>query len=572
MTSKIFINYRRDDSIGTAGRLHDRLAQTFGRKNLFMDVDHIPAGVDFVNHLNSQVSGCDIFLVIIGPHWLNAQDDHGRRRLDNPDDFVVVEIAAALARNICVIPVLVDGAPVPRADELPDAIKPLVRRNAVEVRNTQFGRDAEALVDKIREALGGPRPAAELWPSLPSAAARLMGPGRWRSVVASAAPLLVVGWMGYQVGVPTSSAWTPRTERPDAAASEKAKAADEARRKAEDAERQRQATLRAEEERKAKEAAEADAKRKAEDAERQRQATLRAEEERRAKAAAEADAKRKADEAERQRQATLRAEEERRAKAAAEADAKRKADEAERQRQATLRAEEERRAKAAAEADAKRKADEAERQRLAEADRLVRQSRVEFSDGDYNRAIATASEAMRLDPKSTLAFLSRGDAYMKKGDDDRAIVDFNEAIRLNPKFAHAFEHRGFAYGHKNDVDRAIADFNEAIRLDPNNAVQLSNRGNAYIKKGDNDRAIADYNEAIRLDPTLARAFTGRGFAYMRKGSNSQAMADYSEAIRLRPDFAAGAYCNRGRLKLQLNQASGNSDIAKARQLGGSDCR
>jgi tetratricopeptide (TPR) repeat protein len=509
MTSKIFINYRRDDSIGTAGRLHDRLAQTFGRKNLFMDVDHIPAGVDFVNHLNSQVSGCDIFLVIIGPNWVNAQDDHGRRRLDNSDDFVVVEIAAALARNICVIPVLVDGSPVPRADELPDAIKPLARRNAVEVRNTQFGRDAEALVDKIREALGGPRPAARLWPSLASAATRLMGLGRWRSVVASAAPLLVVGWMGYQVGVPTSSAWTPRTERPDAAAPEKVKAADEARRKAEDAERQRQAAL--------------------------------------------------------------RAEEERRAKAAAEADAKRKADELERQRQATLRVEEERRAKAAAEAEAKRKADEAERQRLAEADRLARQSRVEFSDGDYNRAIATASEAMRLDPKSTLAFLSRGDAYMKKGDDDRAIADFNEAIRLNPKFAHAFEHRGFAYGHKNDVDRAIADFNEAIRLDPNNAVQLSNRGNAYIKKGDNDRAIADYNEAIRLDPTLARAFTGRGFAYMRKGSNNQAMADYNEAIRLRPDFAAGAYCNRGRLKLQLNQASGNSDIAKARQLGGSDC-
>jgi Flp pilus assembly protein TadD len=121
------------------------------------------------------------------------------------------------------------------------------------------------------------------------------------------------------------------------------------------------------------------------------------------------------------------------------------------------------------------------------------------------------------------------------------------------------------------VDRAIADFNEAIRLEPNNAMQLNNRGHAYIKKGDYDRAIADYNEAIRLDPTLARAFNGRGFAYMRKGNNQQAMADYSKAIQLRPDFAA-AYCNRGRLKLQLNQASGNSDIAKAGQLGGSDCR
>ena len=194
MAGKIFINYRRDDSIGTAGRLHDRLAQSFGRKNLFMDVDHIPAGVDFVNHLNSQVSGCDIFLVIIGPNWLNATDDHGRRRLDNPDDFVVVEIAAALARNICVIPVLIDGAQTPKADKvLPDSIRPLVRRNAVEVRNTQFGRDAEALVKKIREALAGPRPVAKLWPSLASAAARLMKPRRWRSVFASAAPVLIVG-------------------------------------------------------------------------------------------------------------------------------------------------------------------------------------------------------------------------------------------------------------------------------------------------------------------------------------------------------------------------------------------
>ena len=85
---KIFINYRRDDLIGTAGRLHDRLAQTFGRKNLFMDVDHIPAGVDFVDYLHSQVAACDVFLAVIGPNWLDAKDDDGRRRFDNPDDFV----------------------------------------------------------------------------------------------------------------------------------------------------------------------------------------------------------------------------------------------------------------------------------------------------------------------------------------------------------------------------------------------------------------------------------------------------------------------------------------------------
>ena len=76
-----------------------RLAQTFGRENLFMDVDHIPAGVDFVDYLPSQVAACDVFLAVIGPNWLDAKDDDGRRRFDNPDDFVTIEIAAALARK-----------------------------------------------------------------------------------------------------------------------------------------------------------------------------------------------------------------------------------------------------------------------------------------------------------------------------------------------------------------------------------------------------------------------------------------------------------------------------------------
>jgi TIR domain len=152
MAAKIFINYRRDDSAGTAGRLYDRLAQAFGRKNLFMDVDHIPAGVDFVDYLSAQVSACDLFLVIIGPNWLTAKDDHGAPRLQNPNDFVATEILAALERGIRVIPVLIDSAKMPSAAVLPELLKPLHRRNAVEVRNSHFGRDAEALVQRIREA------------------------------------------------------------------------------------------------------------------------------------------------------------------------------------------------------------------------------------------------------------------------------------------------------------------------------------------------------------------------------------------------------------------------------------
>src|SRR5262249_57118318 len=104
MTGNIFINYRREESGHFAGRLHDSLALKFGRNRLFMDVDNIPVGRDFEEYLKSQVGACDAMLAVIGPDWLTAQDETGQRRLDNPEDFVVVEIAAALARNIPVVP------------------------------------------------------------------------------------------------------------------------------------------------------------------------------------------------------------------------------------------------------------------------------------------------------------------------------------------------------------------------------------------------------------------------------------------------------------------------------------
>ena len=284
MAGKIFINYRRDDSAATAGRLHDRLAQTFGRKNLFMDVDHIPAGVDFVDYLPSQVAACDVFLAVIGPNWLDAKDDDGRRRFDNPDDFVAIEIAAALARNIRVIPVLIDGARTPKADKLPDSIKPLVRRNAVEVRHANFGRDAESLITKVREALKTARPVTRRWPFTTSVAERLWAR---RMVAGGATALLLVGWIGYQMGVPV---WVPSMQRmqraeqagllkaPSAVEEAKQQATPplsarvpavvaltdaEAKRKAEEAEQQRLAAAKAEEERKAK----AEARAKAEEAE-----------------------------------------------------------------------------------------------------------------------------------------------------------------------------------------------------------------------------------------------------------------------------------------------------------------
>src|SRR6516164_8905268 len=109
---KIFISYRRDDSAGHAGRVHDKLEGKFGRARLFMDVDTIPLGRNFVKAISEKVAQCDVLLAVIGPNWLTIRDEEGKRRLDNPNDFVRVEIGVALKRDIPVIPVLLDGAKI----------------------------------------------------------------------------------------------------------------------------------------------------------------------------------------------------------------------------------------------------------------------------------------------------------------------------------------------------------------------------------------------------------------------------------------------------------------------------
>src|ERR1043166_4935681 len=94
--TKIFISYRRDDSEGVAGRLFDRLATQFGREQIFMDVDAIAPGEDFIDVIERAVTSCDVLIAVIGRGWLEARDQDGRRRIDNPEDFVRVEIVAAL--------------------------------------------------------------------------------------------------------------------------------------------------------------------------------------------------------------------------------------------------------------------------------------------------------------------------------------------------------------------------------------------------------------------------------------------------------------------------------------------
>jgi hypothetical protein len=131
MSGQIFISYRRDESRWSARSLCDRLAARFDRNQIFMDIDAIALGEDFVKAIENRVGECDVLIAIIGAHWLTSTDGQGGRRLDNPEDFVRMEIATALRRNIRVIPVLVDGALMPQSADLPDDLKPLIRRYAL---------------------------------------------------------------------------------------------------------------------------------------------------------------------------------------------------------------------------------------------------------------------------------------------------------------------------------------------------------------------------------------------------------------------------------------------------------
>lgn len=147
---KVFISYRRDDSAFPAHLIYQRLASDFDRGSVFIDVDTIPPGIDFRDHLNQAVGHCDILLAIIGKHWLNAQNADGTRRLADPQDFVRIEIQAALQRDIPVIPVLLDGAEMPTEGSLPEDLAQLAYRNAVQV---YAGRDFDSHVDNLVERL-----------------------------------------------------------------------------------------------------------------------------------------------------------------------------------------------------------------------------------------------------------------------------------------------------------------------------------------------------------------------------------------------------------------------------------
>jgi len=144
--ARVFISYRRRDNAYVAEMLRDAVEERFGRNEVFFDLDNIPFGVDFREYIANAVGSCDVLLVVIGDQWLHLTGDDGKRRLDNPSDYVRVEIESALKRDIPVVPVLIEDARMPSETDLPEPIKAMAFRNAAEIR---AGRDRKQQIARL---------------------------------------------------------------------------------------------------------------------------------------------------------------------------------------------------------------------------------------------------------------------------------------------------------------------------------------------------------------------------------------------------------------------------------------
>jgi len=153
--SSIFISYRRDETRDVAGRLYDRLTTIFGKDKVFRDIYTIPGGADFPSWIEEAVASAKVVIVLIGESWATIEDSQNRRRIDNPADWVRLEVAIALERDTLVVPVLVEDARMPAESKLPDPLRKLTRHHAIELSDRRFESDVEELIKVLRERVPG---------------------------------------------------------------------------------------------------------------------------------------------------------------------------------------------------------------------------------------------------------------------------------------------------------------------------------------------------------------------------------------------------------------------------------
>ena len=189
MAGRIFVNYRRDDSASHALNVAQYLEATFGKRNVFLDIDRMRAGQSFPTVLKERLSASKVMLAIIGPSWIELKGENGQRRLDDPSDWVRLEIATALQSGTVVIPVLVGGASLPRKGDLPPDLQPLTDQHAVTITTNGFRNEMAGLARDIR-AIPGPLPWGKIGGGTAAALAVVLG--AWTAA--------------YQLGMPV---WVP---------------------------------------------------------------------------------------------------------------------------------------------------------------------------------------------------------------------------------------------------------------------------------------------------------------------------------------------------------------------------
>jgi tetratricopeptide (TPR) repeat protein len=485
MRGKIFVNYRRDDNAERALAIASYLKGEFGSRRVFIDIDNLRAGQSFPEELEKRLSVCDVMLTLIGPLWLEMRDGAGARRLDDPQDWVRLEIERALARKIVVIPVLTGGASLPKAADLPDSLKPLIKRQTAVVATNTFRSDMAGLVRDMREIMGGQR---------------------W-GLIAAAAGALALASIGVVVIV------QPKTTLPLTQEAAMEGEVQGARKTNEEAARK---AAQAEEEKKRIQTAELKAAQEA--SEKTREAER--------KTAQEAAEKKRAQDEQRL--------------AIQEAAEKDKAAEDERKAARKRLSAEVARLIASGEAFLKDHNNDQAIAAYTQAISLDPQNARAYAlrswayDGNHNKTNSgeDAREAVILDPSVALGHVMLASAYLDTGEPDRALGEANRAINLDARLAVAYSERGLVYDAKKDYDQAIVDSTKAIEIDPKLAVAYNNRGSAYYHKQDYDRAIADYTKAIEIDPKDPDAYYNRSLAYKAKGNSSRAAADYKMAKEL----------------------------------------
>jgi tetratricopeptide (TPR) repeat protein len=498
----IFISYRRADTEGQTGRLFEGLRRHFGDDQVFMDVTDIHAGSDFHVELERAVGACDVLLAVIGREWLESKTADGRRRLDDPEDYVRLEIAAALRRNVPVIPVLVEGAGIPAVADLPDDLRPLAKRQAVELRHAHWDRDEAALIQDLEKVVSRRNDRRPLLIAATAVLAALAAWAAWK----------YIPWL------PSSDDVTVVVADFDGPDPQRFGVTDKVIQKLTETTSPYNVRILA----LRRPITESEGSRVAEAEGRKHRAV-----------------------------AVIWGRYLRTASTVALS-----------ANFGLLQAPQYmpvlgRLVRSRAENSSVVDLDWAESSTRMETFELQTTLSDElayltlftvgmtrYAADDWDGAIALFTEALKLTAGKAASQVGRdamhskrGFCYAAKGDLEQAIRDYDAAIELRSENPSYWIGRGVTRLLKGETDAAIADFDRAIQLKPDNGLAYNNRAAAYSAKKEYRRAIQDYDRAIELNRGDPYFYQHRAQAYQALGDHTRAIDDYRVALTLKVDGA-----------------------------------